>query len=40
MIDAVNSRARTPITGPYIASLLISVSLARKAVRNTFPFKN
>lgn len=38
-MDAVNSKARTPITGPYIASLLILVSLAGKAVGNTLPFK-
>lgn len=39
IIDAVNSKARTPITDPYTASLLILVSSVRKAVKNAFPLK-
>lgn len=39
IIDAVNSKARTPITDPYRASLLTLVSSVRKAVKNAFPLK-
>ena len=39
IIDAVNSKVRTPITDPYMASLSTFVSSVRKAVKNAFPIK-
>lgn len=40
IIDTVNSKARTPITDPYRASLLTLVSSVRNwAVKNAFPLK-
>ena len=39
IIDAVNSKARTPITDLYRVSLFTLVSSVRKAVKNAFPLK-